>query len=45
LGSRLAKTEAICREILSLPIYPQMTDADVERVAGAINDFYRRRSG
>jgi dTDP-4-amino-4,6-dideoxygalactose transaminase len=41
LASRLAGTEAICGEILSLPMYPQMTDADVERVGGAIIDFYR----
>jgi dTDP-4-amino-4,6-dideoxygalactose transaminase len=41
LAIRLAGTEAICGEILSLPMYPQMTDADVERVGGAIIDFYR----
>jgi dTDP-4-amino-4,6-dideoxygalactose transaminase len=41
LANRLARTEAICREILSLPMYPQMTDLDVERVGGVITDFYR----
>jgi len=43
LANRLAGTEAICREILSLPMYPQMTDLDVERVGGVITDFYRKK--
>jgi dTDP-4-amino-4,6-dideoxygalactose transaminase len=43
LAHRLARTEAICREILSLPMYPQMTDLDVERVGGVITDFYRKK--
>jgi dTDP-4-amino-4,6-dideoxygalactose transaminase len=43
LANRLARTEAICREILSLPMYPQMTDADVKRVGGVIIDFYREK--
>jgi hypothetical protein len=43
LANRLARTEAICREILSLPMYPQMTDKDVERVGGVIVDFYRKK--
>jgi dTDP-4-amino-4,6-dideoxygalactose transaminase len=37
----LAGTEALCREILSLPMHPQMTDAEVARVGEAITDFYR----
>jgi dTDP-4-amino-4,6-dideoxygalactose transaminase len=41
VAGRLDRTEALCREILSLPMYPQMTDAEVERVGGAITDFYR----
>ena len=43
LANRLARTEAICREILSLPMYPHMTDVDVERVGGVITDFYRKK--
>jgi dTDP-4-amino-4,6-dideoxygalactose transaminase len=43
LANRLARTEAICREILSLPMYPQMTDGDAERVGGVITDFYRKK--
>jgi dTDP-4-amino-4,6-dideoxygalactose transaminase len=42
-SGRLARTEALCREILSLPMYPQMTDTDVERVGGVIVDFYRKK--
>lgn len=29
--------EKVCREVLSLPIHPQMSDDDVERVIGAVN--------
>lgn len=36
---RLPVTEQIHREILSLPICPQMTDEEVERVIAAINQF------
>jgi dTDP-4-amino-4,6-dideoxygalactose transaminase len=43
LAGRLARTEALCREILSLPMYPHLTDADVERVGGAIINFYRQK--
>jgi len=32
----LAVTEMLCREIISLPIYPQMTDVQVERVADVL---------
>ncbi len=31
--------DVACREILSLPLHPSMTDADVARVAGAITSF------
>jgi dTDP-4-amino-4,6-dideoxygalactose transaminase len=45
LANRLAGTEALCREILSLPLYPHLSDADVERVGGVITDFYRQQRG
>lgn len=32
-------TERVCDEILSLPIYPEMTAAQVEHVANAIGEF------
>jgi dTDP-4-amino-4,6-dideoxygalactose transaminase len=33
----LPVTEALARETLSLPLYPEMADADVERVIAAVN--------
>lgn len=35
----LPVTERAAREVLSLPMYPELTDADVGRVAGAIRAF------
>jgi dTDP-3-amino-3,4,6-trideoxy-alpha-D-glucose transaminase len=37
---RLANSEAIAREGLSIPIWPHMTDAMVDRVIKAIGDFF-----
>mgnify|MGYP005840157317 CR=1 FL=1 len=40
LASRpLPHTEQAAREVLSLPMFPQLTDAQLEIVAGAIQDF------
>lgn len=36
-------TESICEEILSLPIYPELKDEDVERVVQKIKEFFRYR--
>ena len=35
----LPNTEKAAREILSLPLYPELEDGDVERIAGLINAF------
>src|SRR5205807_10612294 len=35
------KTEAAYERILSLPIFPAMTEADVERVVGAVGEVSR----
>ncbi len=32
-------TEKICQEILSLPIYPQLTDSQIERIISALNTW------
>ena len=32
--------EKAARECLSLPIYPEMTEAQIERVAAVINEFF-----
>jgi dTDP-4-amino-4,6-dideoxygalactose transaminase len=34
----LSVTEVICNEILSLPLYPSLTDEEVAYVAGALKD-------
>jgi dTDP-4-amino-4,6-dideoxygalactose transaminase len=38
----LPVTERICGQILSLPLYPELSDADVERVIAAVRGFYAR---
>lgn len=38
-GHDLVNTELVASEILSLPIYPELTDADVERVAAACERY------
>lgn len=37
----LAETEKICKEVISLPMYPELTDNDVDYVIQAIRSFYR----
>jgi dTDP-4-amino-4,6-dideoxygalactose transaminase len=39
----LTQTEALCREILSLPMFPQLIDGDVDRVIAAIAEWVRAR--
>lgn len=34
------QAEAACREILSLPLYPEMSEEDVEQVCSAIKEFF-----
>jgi len=34
--------EKAARECLSLPIYPELTDDQIQRVAGVIRDFFKR---
>jgi len=38
----LPKTEKFANEVLSLPLYPQMSEADVEFVVEKIKKFFRR---
>jgi dTDP-4-amino-4,6-dideoxygalactose transaminase len=35
----LRTTEQVCRDVLSLPIYPELTEAEQETVIGAIREF------
>jgi dTDP-4-amino-4,6-dideoxygalactose transaminase len=41
--SELKNTEGRCQEILSLPMFPQLADADVDRVIAAITQWSRTR--
>ena len=34
------RAEKAARECLSLPIYPELTDAQIQRVAQVIRDFF-----
>jgi dTDP-4-amino-4,6-dideoxygalactose transaminase len=36
----LPVTERICQKILSLPLYPELTDADVDRVIATVRSFF-----
>ncbi len=38
---RLPQTEAISREVLSLPMYPELTDEQVNHVIKVIQDFFK----
>ena len=33
--------EAACREVLALPVFPELSDEQIEFVAKTVNDFYR----
>jgi dTDP-4-amino-4,6-dideoxygalactose transaminase len=37
----LPKTEQISNEVLSLPMYPELSDEDVEHVVDIVNKFYK----
>lgn len=38
----LPHAEAACREVLAIPIFPELTEPEQEEVVGRIVDFYRR---
>jgi dTDP-4-amino-4,6-dideoxygalactose transaminase len=40
-GMRLPQAERASREVLALPVYPELTESQQEEVVGAIADFYR----
>lgn len=42
LTSSLAQTEKACREVLSLPLFPQLSPESVERVCAAVQGFVSR---
>ncbi len=44
-GERLPETERACREILSLPMYPQMTDEQVAYVSERVVSWHQQLPG
>jgi dTDP-4-amino-4,6-dideoxygalactose transaminase len=40
----LPVTERLCQQILSLPLYPELSDADVDRVIATFRKFYARQN-
>ena len=43
-ATSLPETERICKEALSLPLYPELTDGEVDAVAEAVKGFYAKES-
>jgi dTDP-4-amino-4,6-dideoxygalactose transaminase len=39
-GGALPEAERASREVLALPMFPELTEAEVERVAGGLREFY-----
>ena len=39
---KFPNSEKLCKEVLSLPIFPTMTDSDVEYVSASIQEFYKK---
>jgi dTDP-4-amino-4,6-dideoxygalactose transaminase len=39
-GTSLPETEKICKEVISLPCYPELTDDDIDAVIEATRGFY-----
>jgi dTDP-4-amino-4,6-dideoxygalactose transaminase len=39
---RLPKTEGISRKVISLPMYPELTDSQVKYAAKCVKDFYKK---
>jgi dTDP-4-amino-4,6-dideoxygalactose transaminase len=38
-GTSFPVAEAVSREIISLPMYPEMPDAEIDAVTGAVHGF------
>ena len=41
-GSKLVETERASREILNLPIFPSLTEAEQSRVVDTVSEFFRQ---
>jgi dTDP-4-amino-4,6-dideoxygalactose transaminase len=45
LYEKLPITEKICSQIISLPMYPELTAAEIGEVSDAINEFFEYKDG
>jgi dTDP-4-amino-4,6-dideoxygalactose transaminase len=43
-AGKLTRTEKLCHEILSLPMFPQLADADVDRVIATIGEWITQQT-
>lgn len=43
VGQTLPETEKICKEVISLPCYPELTNDEVDFVVTAIKNFYQEQ--
>jgi dTDP-4-amino-4,6-dideoxygalactose transaminase len=43
-AGQFPEAERACREVLSLPVHPQLTEAQLDRVAQAVGQFFQDRS-
>ena len=41
--SELIETEKICQEVISLPMYPELNDEEIDFVINAIKNFYSKK--
>jgi dTDP-4-amino-4,6-dideoxygalactose transaminase len=44
-SGQLPRTEALYRELLTLPLHPDLSDSDQERVISTVRDFFESNSG
>ncbi|HWZ91546.1 MAG TPA: DegT/DnrJ/EryC1/StrS family aminotransferase, partial [Polyangiaceae bacterium] len=44
-GAELPVTDRVCREVLSLPMYPELSNAEVDEVIAAVRDAVRDAAG
>jgi dTDP-4-amino-4,6-dideoxygalactose transaminase len=42
---KLPVTERICSQIISLPMYPELTAGEIRKISNSINEFYEGKDG
>ena len=41
-GGSFPESEAAAQQVLALPIFPELTDSEIELVAGAVTSFFKK---